>query len=412
MNLVERVQAILLKPKETWPVIAAEAGDIPSIYKNYLVYLAAIPAIAGFIGMSLVGVGAFGVSFRVPFLTGLVNMVVGFVLALAMVYVLALIANALAPTFKGEKNLLNAFKLVAYGATAGMVGGIFNLLPALSMLGLLAALYSIYLLYTGIPVMMKAPEDKALGYTAVLIVCGIVAGIIVGAVSAMFSGGGAGMHMGAASPSGDVEIKVPGSDVTINTSKLEEAAKKMEEAGKQMEAAQAKGDNAAAGKAMSEMMGAVMGTGQGGQPFAPETLQTFVPAKVGAMERTAIEARSDSAMGMTFSSVTSEFRNEAGRVEVKVQDIGAMPTLMMAMGAWAQSTVSRETQDEVEKVYKKDGVAIKEEYRKDGSRAEMSMMLANGVMIEVTGDNVNMDGVRSAMGALDVKGLSGLQRKK
>ena len=412
MNLVERVQAILLKPKETWPVIEAEAGDVPSIYKNYLIYLAAIPAVAGFIGMSLFGVGAFGVSFRVPILAGLVNMVVGFVLSLAMVYVLALIADALAPTFKGQKNLLNAFKLVAYGATAAMVGGIFNLLPALSMLGVLAALYSIYLLYTGIPVMMKAPEDKALGYTAVLIVCGIVAGIIVGAVSAMFTGGGPGMHMGAAGPSGDVEIKVPGSDVTINTSKLEEAAKKMEEAGKQMEAAQAKGDNAAAGKAMSEMMGAVMGTGQGGQPFAPEALQTFVPAKVGAMARTAIEARSDEAMGMKFSSVTSEFRNDAGRVEVKVQDIGAMPTLMMAMGAWAQSTVSRETQDEVEKVYKKDGVAIKEEYRKDGSRAEMSMMLANGVMIEVTGDNVNMDGVRSAMGALDVKGLSGLQRKK
>lgn len=412
MNLVERVQAILLKPKDTWPVIEAEAGDIPSIYKNYLIYLAAIPAVAGFIGMSLIGMGAFGVSFRVPILSGLVNMVVGFVLSLAMVYVLALIADALAPTFKGQKNLLNAFKLVAYSATAGMVGGIFNLLPSLSMLGVLAGLYSIYLLYTGIPVLMKAPEEKALGYTAVLIVCGIVAGIIVGAVSAMFTGGGPGMHMGAAGPSGDVEIKVPGSDVTINTSKLEAAAKKMEEAGKQMEAAQSKGDSAAAGKAMAEMMGAAMGTGQGGQPFAPETLQTFVPAKVGALNRTAIEARSDTAMGMTFSSVTSEFRNDAGRVEVKVQDIGAMPTLMMAMGAWAQSTVSRETQDEVEKVYKKDGVAIKEEYRKDGSRAEMSMMLANGVMIEVTGDNVNMDGVRAAMAALDVKGLSGLQRKK
>lgn len=412
MNLVERVQAILLKPKETWPVIEAEAGDVPSIYKNYLIYLAAIPAVAGFIGMSVFGVGAFGMSFRVPFLAGLVNMVVGFVLSLAMVYVLALVADALAPTFKGQKNLLNAFKLVAYSATAGMVGGIFNLLPSLAMLGLLAALYSIYLLYTGIPVLMKAPEDKALGYTAVLIVCGIVAGIIVGAVSATFTGGGPGMHMGAGRPSGDVEIKVPGSEVTLNTSKLEEAAKKMEEAGKQMEAAQAKGDNAAAGKAMSDMMGAVMGTGQGGQPFAPEALQTFVPAKLGAMERTAIEARSDTAMGMTFSSVTSEFRNDAGRVEVKVQDIGAMPTLMMAMGAWAQSTVSRETQDEVEKVYKKDGVAIKEEYRKDGSRAEMTMMLANGVMIEVTGDNVNMDGVRSAMNALDTKGLSGLQRKQ
>lgn len=412
MNLVERVQAILLKPKETWPVIAGEGGDVPSIYKNYLVYLAAIPAVATFIGLSLVGAGAFGISFRVPILTGLVNMVVGFVLSLAMIYVLSLIANALAPTFKGEKNALNAFKLVAYGSTAGLVGGVFNLLPSLSMLGLLAALYSIYLLYTGIPVLMKAPEDKALGYTAVLIVCGIVAGIIVGAVSAMFTAG-PGMTMGGGVSSSDnVSIKVPGSDITIDTSKIEAMGKQVEAASKKMEEAQAKGDSAAAGKAMSEMMGAAMGAGQGGKPFAPEALQGFVPAKLGAMERTAIEARSDSAMGMTFSSVTAEFRNDAGRVEMKVQDIGAMPALAMAMGAWAQSTVNRETQDEVEKVFQRDGASIKEEYRKDGSRAEMSMMLGNGVMIEVTGDNVNMDGVRSAMAALDVKGLAGLKRQQ
>ena len=106
------------------------------------------------------------------------------------------------------------------------------------------------------------------------------------------------------------------------------------------------------------------------------------------------------------------FMEAPGSLTFEVQDIGAMPALMMAMGAWAQSTVSRETQDEVEKVYKKDGVAFKEEYRKDGSSAEMSMMLANGVLIEVSGDNVNIDGVRAAMNALDVKGLSGLQRQK
>ena len=94
------------------------------------------------------------------------------------------------------------------------------------MLGLLAALYSIYLLYTGIPVLMKAPQEKALGYTAVLIVCGIVAGMIVGAVTAMFSGAGHGTMMGSATPPSEVNIKVPGSDVTINTAKLEEAAKR------------------------------------------------------------------------------------------------------------------------------------------------------------------------------------------
>lgn len=412
MNLVDRVQAILLKPKDTWPVIAGEGGDVPSIYKNYLVFLAAIPAVATFIGLSLVGAGAFGISFRVPILTGLVNMVVGFVLSLAMIYVLSLIANALAPTFKGEKNALNAFKLVAYGSTAGLVGGVFNLLPALSMLGVLAALYSIYLLYTGIPVLMKAPEDKALGYTAVLIVCGIVASIIVGAISALFTSGPSMMMGGGMSPSDNVSIKVPGSEITLDTAKIEAMGKQVEAASKKMEEAQAKGDSAAAGKAMSEMMGAALGGGQGGKPFAPDTLQGFVPTKLGAMERSAIEARSDNAMGMTFSSVTSEFRNDAGRVEVKVQDIGAMPALAMAMGAWAQSTVNRETQDEVEKVYQRDGASIKEEYRKDGSRAEMSMMLGNGVMIEVTGDNVNMDGVRAAMAALDVKGLAGLKRQQ
>ena len=187
MTIVDRVQAILLKPKETWPVIEQEATDPKAIYTNYLIYLAAIPAIATFIGLSLIGAGAFGISFRVPIVSGLVNMVVGFVLSLVMVYVLALIANALAPTFKGEKNLLNAFKLVAYGSTAGFVGGIFSLLPALSMLGVIAALYSIYLIYTGIPVLMKAPEEKAVGYTAVLIVCGIVASLVVGAVSALFT---------------------------------------------------------------------------------------------------------------------------------------------------------------------------------------------------------------------------------
>ncbi len=408
MNLVDRVQAILLKPKDTWAVIVGEGGDVPSIYKNYLVYLAAIPAVATFIGLSLVGAGAFGVSFRVPILTGLVNMVVGFVLSLAMIYVLSLIANALAPTFKGEKNALNAFKLVAYGSTAGLVGGVFNLLPALSMLGVLTALYSIYLIYTGIPVLMKAPEDKALGYTAVLIVCGIVAAVIVGAVSSIFTSG-SGMKMGAGMSSSDtVRIKVPGSDITIDTAKIEAMGKQVEAASKKMEEAQARGDSAAAGKAMGEMMGAALGGGKGGKPFEPEALQRFVPAKLGAMERTAIEARSDNAMGMTFSSVTSEFRNQAARVEVKVQDLGAVPALALAMGAWAQSTVSRETQDEVEKVFQRDGASIKEEYRKDGSRAEMSMMLANGVMVDPTGNGVSMDSLRAAMAATRTSGTGRL----
>ena len=404
MNLVERVQAILLKPKETWPVIAQEGGDVASIYKNYLVILAAIPAVATFIGLSVVGAGMFGVSFRVPIVAGLVNMVVGYVLSLVMVYVLSLIANALAPTFGGEKNTLNAFKLIAYASTAGMVGGIFNLMPGLSMLGLLASLYSIYLIYTGIPPLMKSPEDKAIGYTVVIIVCGIVAGLVMGLASSLLTRGG-GMAMGGmGSASDQVSFKVPGTEVTLDTSKIEEASRKMQEA-------QDKGDQAAAGKAMGDLMGAALG-GQGGKPIAPDALKAFVPEKLVGLARTSIEARSDAAMGMTFSSVAASYTKDAQTLELKVQDLGAVPALAMAMGAWANSTVERETATDVERVFKKDGVTVKEEYAKDGSRAEAALMLGNSVMLEVKGQGAGIEAVRAALASLDVKGLASLARPK
>ena len=163
MSIVQRAKDILLNPRGTWPVIDGEAATVKSIYVPYVVVLAAIPALAAFIGFSLIGMGGMGISMRIPVGSGLVTMIVSYILSLAMVYVLALIVDALAPTFGGTKNQINALKVVAYGATAGFLGGIFSLLPSLSILGVLAALYSIYLIYTGLPVLMKSPADKALG---------------------------------------------------------------------------------------------------------------------------------------------------------------------------------------------------------------------------------------------------------
>jgi len=179
MNLVQRVQDILLQPKATWPVIDAEPEDTASLYKNYLMILALIPAVAGFIGLSVIGMGAFGVSFRVPLLAGLVNMVVGYVLSLVMVFVVGLIVDALAPTFDGVQSPVAALKLAVYASTASLVGGVFSLLPSLSALGALCGLYGIYLIYLGLPVLMKCPADRALPYTAVVVVCAIVGGFTI-----------------------------------------------------------------------------------------------------------------------------------------------------------------------------------------------------------------------------------------
>lgn len=409
MNLVERVQAILLKPKDTWPVIEGESTTVKDIFTGYVMILAAIPAVCGFVGMSLVGYSMFGMTVRVPFLAGIGNMIVGYVLSLVMVYVMALIADALAPTFEGQKNQINAVKLVAFSMTAGMLGGVFSLLPMLSILGILASLYSIYLLYTGIPVMMKAPESKAIGYTVVLVICGIVAAVVVGAVSSIFGMGSMGAaHMGRVdSDDAHVSIKVPGTEINIDTAKIEEASKKMEEASKRMEEAQAKGDGAAAGKALGDMMAAATG---GAKTIPVDKIQAFVPEKLAGMERESIETSSGQG-GMQFTSVDAGYaKPDGGSLHVQVQDIGAVQFLRMAAAAWASTTVNRETKEEVEKIYQKDGIAYKESYQKDGSSAEMSMLLPNGILVDINGNQLSIDQVREAIGALDLSAMGALSR--
>lgn len=200
MSLIDRVQSILLKPKQTWPVIAAEGGDVPGIFTRYVMILAAIPAVAAFIGMTLFGIGGFGVTMRIPVAAALGSMIIGYVMSLVMVFVLALIVNALAPTFGGTKDQLAAVKVVAYSMTASFVAGILGILPSLTVLGSLVGLvWAIYLLYTGLPVLMRSPPEKAGAYTAVVIVCAIVAGIVLAAVSALFVNP---MGMGASAVSG------------------------------------------------------------------------------------------------------------------------------------------------------------------------------------------------------------------
>ena len=60
MNLIERAQAILLRPRQTWPQIAAEPAGVASLYSRWIAIVAAVPAIATFIGWTLIGGGMFG----------------------------------------------------------------------------------------------------------------------------------------------------------------------------------------------------------------------------------------------------------------------------------------------------------------------------------------------------------------
>jgi hypothetical protein len=186
MNLVDRIKGILLKPKQEWQTISGETTTIPELYKSYIIILAAIGPVASVIGMSIVGISFhFGGSFRVPITTSIASAFVHYILTLAGVYILALIIDALAPTFLGEKNINQAFKVAAYSYTPAWLVGILTIIPALSILGILG-LYGLYLLYLGLPVLMKSPQEKSLGYTVAVIVAAIIIFVIIGIVSRAF----------------------------------------------------------------------------------------------------------------------------------------------------------------------------------------------------------------------------------
>ena len=59
-GIVQRARDILLRPRESWPVIAAEPATAQSIYIPYVLVLAAIGPLASLIGGQLVGVSVLG----------------------------------------------------------------------------------------------------------------------------------------------------------------------------------------------------------------------------------------------------------------------------------------------------------------------------------------------------------------
>jgi hypothetical protein len=186
MNLVERIKGILLKPKEEWQTISGETTTIPELYKTYIVILAAIGPVASIIGTSIVGISLpFIGSFRIPITTSIASAVVHYILTLVGIYILALIIDALAPTFSGEKNINQAFKVATYSYTPSWVVGIIAIIPALGILGILG-LYGLYLLYLGLPILMKSPKEKSLGYTIAVIIAAIVIFVVISYISRVF----------------------------------------------------------------------------------------------------------------------------------------------------------------------------------------------------------------------------------
>lgn len=183
MNVIDRVKGIILNPKSEWQAIEGEQGTPGFLFSNYVAIVAAVPAIASFIGSTIIGYGGF----RFGLIVGLLHAAFMYGLTFVGVYVVAYVIDFLAGTFGGRKGLENAMRVSAYAPTAAWVAGVFNIIPALAFLSVLG-LYSLYLLHTGIVALMKPAPDKAVLYTVTAIVCVIVIWMVIAWIPAMILG--------------------------------------------------------------------------------------------------------------------------------------------------------------------------------------------------------------------------------
>jgi len=178
-NVIERAKNMIVQPAREWDVISTETPNPNQIITGYVLVLAGAAAIAAFIGYAFVGFNMFGVRF-----TGIdwgiyqgLTVLIG---ALVSVYITALVIDALAPSFGSEKNFNRSLQLVAYSFTPAWVGGLLAIVPAISIIGSLFGLYSLYLLYVGLPKLKKTPSDKTAGYFVVSLVVCIVVYLVIG----------------------------------------------------------------------------------------------------------------------------------------------------------------------------------------------------------------------------------------
>lgn len=405
MNLVDRVKNILLTPKTEWPVIAAETTSQKDLMLGYVLPLAAFAAVMAFLSSYVVSM-MFGSFLHMGIMWALVGALYRFIMAFVTVVVMAFIVDALAPSFGGTKNMQQATKVVAYAFTAAWVGSVFTIIPILGwLLYIIAALYCLYLLYLGLPVLMKNPEDKTIGYAAVVIIVGIVVSVVIGMIGGMMTAGG--MVGASMMRSG---LGTPGYTspaVTVNP-RLEAYSQRLDEANKQLEAAQKSGD---AGKQMAAAMGALgaaVGGKPGVEPVQIDVLKPFVPETFAGLPRKDMRTERGGVQGLMTAKAEGVYNDGAGKhANLEVVDTGGASGLM-GLAGWMNITAEKEDEYRRESTRKENGRLVHESVNKKGGSNEFTIVLGDRFIVKATG-NADIDALKSSVAGLDLGKLESLK---
>jgi len=415
MDIVTRARNIVLTPTTEWPVIAQESGDTGTLIGGYVVPLAALSAVAGFVGGTIIGTTVpFIGTYRTGIVAGLTAAIFTLVMAVVVVFLVSLIINALAPTFGGEKSSNQALKVAVYAWTPAWIAGLFRIIPIFglpSLVAFLAVCYGLYLLYLGLPRLMKCPPDKAIGYTAVVVVCAIVMSFCVTVVSGIIVGGA---MIGSSVASGNFGTRSSGRTPDVQFAKdstlgkLQALSDKLDQSNKKMEAAQKSGDSNAADAAAVESLGTLLGGGKRVDPVGIDEIKPFVPETFAGLAKRSSNAEKNGMAGIMVTKAEATYSDGADKtVTLEISDTGGVSG-MLGFASWMNIAEEKDNDSYSERTRKENGRIIHEKMSKRGGESEFGIVLGDRFVVGAKG-NVPFEQLRTAVGQLDLGKLEAMK---
>ena len=409
MNLVDRAKNIIVSPKTEWPVIELEPTTPKDLYLGYILILVAIGPLAMLIGSLFHGF--FG------FFTMIAYVIVVYLFTLVFTYLYALLANFLAPKFGGISSTPQALKLVVYSATAAWVAGIGQIVPILGgLIALAGAVWTIYLLYLGAPVMLKVPLERAAAYVATLIIVAILIGAIVGGIvfKLMFFGGGmfAANDYGTTmaerravnSQAAAMALTAAAVQASANANADRQTAANNAPAAAMTGNAQVNGNPAAA---LAALAGAGGAAGQTVDPVDKDILKALLPDSVASLPRTGTEATKGGMATMQISEADGDYSDPSKHVKLKVVDMGGAQLFGIA-AAWASVDIDRSSDTGYEKTGKVNGRPTHEKFDKSSGSGEYAVLIGGRFLVEADG-NVDMSALKDGVASVDPAKLESMK---
>jgi len=154
---------------------------------------------------------------------------------------------------------------------------------------------------------------------------------------------------------------------------------------------------------------AISQRGGGAEPVDAARLQAHLPESVAGLARVDMSRESTGAMGMKMSMAQARYEDGDRSISISINDMGGLGGIgMMGAAAWAMSDFDRTTQDGFERTTRFEGFKAMESQKVDGDyrHAELNILVADRFMVQMEGNSVDLDALKDAARALDLRGLA------